>query len=136
MQDAVDRLHADIVFLDFDRTICSTKGGGNPLQGNHSADPDLVALAALHGNVHVVTRNQHTENIKTFLKSHCGVELPVHSVKGPDGKANVILKLMGETAIKERTAVAIFVDDDIRELSYPNLHECRQLHKILFVRTI
>jgi len=34
-----------VLFLDFERSLCSTKAGGSPLQGSHSLDADLVALA-------------------------------------------------------------------------------------------
>mmetsp|Transcript_12041 Transcript_12041/g.24368 ORF Transcript_12041/g.24368 Transcript_12041/m.24368 type:complete len:424 (-) Transcript_12041:361-1632(-) len=35
---------ADVLFLDFDQTLCSTKSGGAPDPNKHRADPDLVAL--------------------------------------------------------------------------------------------
>jgi hypothetical protein len=70
----VDRLKPHSLFLDFDRTVCSTKAGGSPLQGgSHSVDPDLLALlcapASSGMDVHIVTRNSHKDDIETFLSS-------------------------------------------------------------------
>eukprot|EP00964_Phaeocystis_antarctica_P051973 scaffold30379_cov40-Phaeocystis_antarctica.AAC.1 len=54
------------LFLDFDRTLCTTKSGGSPLQGRHALDSELAALAA-QLETYVVTRNSHEADIKTFL---------------------------------------------------------------------
>ena len=78
-----------MVFLDFDRTLCTTRGGGSPLVGSHSVDPDLAALIAQRpaGSVHVVTRNSYRDDIKQFLRqsalSDC---LPIHTVKKHQSK--------------------------------------------------
>merc|ERR1711879_940235 len=51
----VAQLQPAVVFLDFDRTLCTTKRGASPLQGNHSVDADLAAVCAGHGCVQIVT---------------------------------------------------------------------------------
>ena len=48
------------LFMDFDRTLCTTKTGSSPLNGRHALDPELMGLACSHPNVHVVTRNCNT----------------------------------------------------------------------------
>ena len=35
-----------LAFFDFDRTLCTTKSGGSPLQGKHALDAELAAVAA------------------------------------------------------------------------------------------
>jgi hypothetical protein len=67
----VERLRPRCLFLDFDRTVCSTKAGGSPLSGTHSVDPELLALLcaplSTGMDVHIVTRNSHKEDIESFL---------------------------------------------------------------------
>ena len=55
------------LFFDFDRSLCSTKSGGSPLQGSHTVDADLADLASLYP-MHVVTRNSHRREIESFLR--------------------------------------------------------------------
>ena len=42
----VEALKPYVVFLDFDRTLATTKGGGSPLQGSHTVDVDLASMIA------------------------------------------------------------------------------------------
>ncbi|CAL1142046.1 unnamed protein product [Cladocopium goreaui] len=141
-----------LVFLDFDRTLCTTKAGASPLQGMHSLDADLVTVCRTHSSVLIVTRSSRSEDIVVFLKRHgihagTGPDGPdkssakglqgnvwVRSVKreGLDSKAAVILEAMD----KEKTG--LFVDDDIKELTDAALRELvaqRQLLRLLFVRS-
>jgi hypothetical protein len=46
--------------------------------GKHTVDPDLLTVAQTHGNVHIVTRNAHADDIRAFLQEH-GVRHPIHS---------------------------------------------------------
>lgn len=57
---------AGFVFLDFDRTLCTTKTGNSPLHGKHALDPELLGIACSHPNVHVVRlgRRETRENMK------------------------------------------------------------------------
>lgn len=64
----VDSIQPDAVFMDFDRTLCTTKSGSSPLHGRHSIDAELAGIMLQHPNVHVVTRNRHTSEIATFFK--------------------------------------------------------------------
>ncbi len=38
--------------------------------GKHTVDPDLLTVAQTHGNVHIVTRNAHADDIRAFLQEH------------------------------------------------------------------
>ena len=86
----VGTLRPAALFLDFDRTLCSTKGG-SPLKGNHSIDDELLGLCSqMEGRVHVVTRNAHVDDIARFLAERGLPSLPVHRVKRPASKADVV----------------------------------------------
>ncbi|CAJ1363666.1 unnamed protein product [Effrenium voratum] len=146
------------VFLDFDRTLCTTKAGASPLQGTHSLDSDLVTVCCQHRKVLIVTRSPRSEDICVFLRQH-GVrarllnrdeiqfdhqadagglrgDVWVRSVKreGFDSKAAVILKEMEA----EAEATGIFADDDIKELTDEALRglvDGGRLLRLLFVRS-
>jgi hypothetical protein len=146
VQELIHRLSPDVLFLDFDRTICSTKTGGSPLQGKHSVDEGLLSciLNAAPGSCHIVTRNQHTEDIRKFLASK-GIPagtVGIHSVKavkskGPDGK---MVTTGGKVAVICHTdllppgKVGLFVDDDIAELVQPEIGDKEGLYRVLFAR--
>jgi hypothetical protein len=91
----VEATAAAAVFLDFDRTLSTTKSGGSPLTGRHTMDPELFGLACSHPNVHVVTRNSHSADIAAFL-SRAGVPLTVqvHHVGKGNSKAEVIRNVL------------------------------------------
>jgi hypothetical protein len=58
------------VFLDWDRTLCTTRTGGSPLVGKHSLDPDLHGLLVQFARrAHIVTRNSMRDDIAAFLVS-------------------------------------------------------------------
>jgi hypothetical protein len=40
----VHTLQPHAIFLDWDRTLCTTRTGGSPLVGKHALDPDLHGL--------------------------------------------------------------------------------------------
>lgn len=132
-----------VVFLDFDRTLATTKSGASPLLGNHSVDPDLAAVCSEHGNVHVVTRSSRKEDIEEFLAQKDVPVRQVHSLKrdGRACKAEVICELLsppGESGVAAAGAPrGLFVDDDVRELIDPRLAalvEDGRLQRLLFVR--
>lgn len=59
VQCLVDRFQPVAIYLDFDRTLCTTRGGGSPLIGNHSLDPGLTSvLSCAPETATVVTRNR------------------------------------------------------------------------------
>ena len=155
----VSRVGAHAVFLDFDRTLCSTKRGGSPLANpsssrsaakgaplrlgrsqdaaslaasasTHTLDESLHALASSHPNVHIVTRNSNVLDIQVFLRMH-GLSLAIHSVPKSCGrsKADVILSLL------PGASVGVFVDDCIAEHLDLRLVQCQRLHRLLFVRS-
>lgn len=118
-----------LVFLDFDRTLCTTKNGAPPTE-KHSLDPDLVSVAGQHAT-QIVTRNPHQAEIEGFLRER-GLALPVSSVKRlKTTKAAVIVAALDAAS---QGCKAIFVDDDIRELSAPELAQDPRLLRVLFVR--
>ena len=111
-----------ILFLDFDRSLSSTRSGGSPAQGSHSVDAELAALAGQH-TTHIVTRNRHASEIATFLRAH-GVQVAgVHVVPRGTSKASAILPLLQEAAAAGAAAGArgIFVDDDVAECCDPRV---------------
>lgn len=121
-----------LLFLDFDRTLCTTKGGGAPTE-KHSLDAELVALATQH-STRVVTRNSHQVDIEAFLAAR-GLEIPVSSVKKlKTTKAAVILDELDRAEAEGRASKGLFVDDDIRELTVPELADDPRLLRVLFVR--
>ena len=90
MAGLVDSLGIACLFVDFDRTLCSTKGG-NPLLGHPSIDDELKSLCAqMAGRAHVVTRNQHVDGIRQFLAANGLPGLPVHRVPPSRSKAAVV----------------------------------------------
>ena len=123
------------VFLDFDRTLCSTKGGRSPLVGVHSTDAELASLAASHAT-YIVTRNPHEAEIRAFLSERNVRVTAVCIVPKRASKASVMLDIMPSLAIAESGGVrAIFVDDDVRELARPSVAELPGLLRVLFRRT-
>eukprot|EP00936_MAST-01D_sp_MAST-1D-sp1_P000855 g855.t1 len=117
------------IFLDFDRTLATTRGGGSPLQGKHRADPELLSLfSTFRGCVHVVTRNSYREHIKQFLQ-YKGVEennIDVHTVKKGESKAAIVCDARFVRPV-------LFVDDSIAEHMDPRLR-APAVHRVLFVR--
>ena len=72
-----------VVFLDWDRTFCTTKSGAAPVRGRHAADEALLALARSHPRVVVVTRNSHVAEIEHFLASPPGHALSHSDIQTP-----------------------------------------------------
>ena len=68
------------MFLDWDRTLCTSKAGAAPLAGRHVADEALIALARRHPRVVVVTRNRHVSEIRSFLAGEGVTHATVRSV--------------------------------------------------------
>lgn len=133
----VARLQPSHIFLDFDRTFCSTKRGASPLHGQHALDPDLASLACSHPNVHVVTRNSHQTDIEAFLGAQGLASLSVHVVKRPRSKAEVILAPRGldqGDAAATASGPLLFVDDEIREHVDPALSANERVWRVLFTR--
>ena len=69
------------LFLDFDRTLATTVGGGDPLSGKHQHRVDdalracVASCRSLGAEAFVVTRNSHGASIATFLSLHdCRVD--------------------------------------------------------------
>jgi hypothetical protein len=149
----VERLKPQVLFLDFDRTICTTKKGSSPLVGRHSIDEGLLVCLTHHPNVHIVTRNQHGDAIRQFLTAR-GVPpcVCIHSV-GPSNRSNNSKKkkkpagaaaaaaglvgkasVIGDPAIFPAGATGVFVDDDIAELTEEGVASLTGLHRVLFTR--
>jgi len=144
------------VFLDFDRTLCSTKAGRSPLLGLHNVDPELASLCTTYP-VYVVTRNPHEAEIVTFLEQRGVAVARVCVVPKRASKADVMVQVLpslksgsqqarvspyeahdddAARAPERVTPVqAVFVDDDVRELMRPSVSELPGLLRVLFRRT-
>ena len=123
-------LQPAFIFLDWDRTFCSTRGGGSPLNGQHTLDQELLALVhdrvsdspvAHQPTVHIVTRNSYRDDILTFLGQYglSREDIPIHTVTKGQSKADVILRTVssgGHGVSSGDTVRVLFVDDSIEEL--------------------
>ena len=125
-----ERLGAAKVFLDWDRTFCSTKSGADPTRGNHDLDASLLALAQRDpARVVVVTRSSARAGILAFLSKHHAANVRVRSVKLEDiSKADAIRSELGDGE------TAVFADDDITELAAPEIAGDARVHRVLFLR--
>lgn len=135
VEDDLDRV--DGVFLDFDRTVASTRRGQPPVVGTHAVDEDLARLARRRGDVSIVTRNRHVDEIAAFLSAS---DFPVRAViRVPRGesKARAVLGALAADDGDDKTVV--FVDDDIREHLDPAFldenHPGVILWRVLFARS-
>ena len=144
------------VFLDFDRTLCSTKAGRSPLLGLHNVDPELASLCTTYP-VYVVTRNPHEAEIVTFLEQRGVAVARVCVVPKRASKADVMVQVLPSMKSASQLAQvspyeahaddaarapervtpvqAVFVDDDVRELMRPSVAELPGLLRVLFRRT-
>jgi hypothetical protein len=126
-------LRPAVIYLDWDRTFCSTRGGGSPLKGQHTLDQELLALVhdrvsdnagavAQKRTVHVVTRNSYRDDIVAFLEQHgLGREdIPIHTVTKGQSKVDVIhrtaIDSIASAGAGSGTVRVLFVDDSIEEL--------------------
>lgn len=130
--DLANRLRPARIAIDFDRTLATTRSGGLPIVGQHSADSDLMSLLWLHrAACMIVTRNSHTEAIRAFLSANgAPADVPVHSIRRPTSKAEVLVPSLGP---EEQ---AILVDDSIAELTDPMVAGQERVHRVLFVRAL
>jgi len=123
------------LFLDFDRTLATTRSGGSPLQGAHAVDPELAEVAASVPMTWVITRNRHVDEITSFLVAK-GVRVAgVTHVRKGQSKADAMLNAM--PSLREtspNTTRAIFVDDDVRECCDPKVAAIPGLMRVLFRR--
>lgn len=120
------------VFLDFDRTLCSTRTGGSPLIGSHSLDAELISVAAVHPT-HVLTRNQHANEIRTFLSAR-GFRLAGLCVTAKkESKAKYVEEVLARASPH---ATAVFVDDSLAEVCDPRLAANEHVMRILFQRGV
>ena len=152
------------VFLDFDRTLCTTKSGANPMRGRHVADPDLLAVAASRPETHVVTRNSHVDDVAAWMRANGVREPRVHHVGKGVSKGRVIADILrglesredDETAREERVARddarggggededgeerkrvrGVFADDGVAELLDPEVAAIPGLVRVLFSRVV
>ena len=79
---------------------------------------DRVAAASIGVSpVHIVTRNSYRDDIAEFLRRHGlgSQEVPIHTVKKGQSKADTIYQSAGEFS-KGHSINVLFVDDSIEEL--------------------
>lgn len=117
------------LFLDFDLTLCSTKGGANPLKGAHRLDPELHAAVMEVGDdaTHVVTRNRHTAEIQTFLEAHGVSVAQVHTTPSGASKWDAISHVLAGSDQR-----AVFVDDTAREVGDPKMVADERIFRVCF----
>ena len=128
--------HRPLVFLDFDRTFCSTKNGADPLVGSHKLDSDLLGVACntALARVHILTRNSHTASIQEILRRH-GVPTDVSVISVPRGSKGEVIRDQLQQA--QSGVQCLFVDDDLAEHCDPVLATgiCAEaVHRLLFTR--
>ena len=116
------------VFLDFDRTLCTTKSGADPLRGAQTVDAELQEVASRYP-AHVLTRNRHTEQIRQFLAARGVPVVEIHSTPTRDSKATYMKQVL---AVDEK---AVFVDDDANELHDPLVEGDARIFRVLFERS-
>ena len=117
------------LFLDFDRTLCSTRGGANPLVGSHTVDTELQAAAsAMSDATHVLTRNRHTREIAAFLGERGVPIVGVHSTPAGASKWDYIDATLGAAGR------ALFVDDSATEVSDPRMAGDSRVFRLLMQR--
>jgi hypothetical protein len=138
------------LMCDFDRSLCSTKAGGSPLQGTHSVDVELANLASQY-TMHVVTRNSHKDEISTFLAARAVPVKSVACVPKGESKAAAMRELMpglehgleqsGREHGTEHTGGAepapvraVFVDDGVRECCDESVAALPGVYRVLFRR--
>ena len=124
----VETLRPHLLLLDFDRTLCSTKSGANPLPKrttakqtkesySHSIDEDLkIAIYTQqgYGQSHVITRNSHKAEIQDFLR--------MHGLHALSKKVHIVPKKMTKGAFikemfRDQSQTMLFLDDNINELT-------------------
>ena len=120
--------HPDVLFLDFDQTLCSTRSGADPLKGVHSVDAELHE-AATKISTHVLTRNRHVVPIRSFLEERGVPIVGIHSTPSGDSKASYMQSILTQDAR------AIFVDDDANEVQDPEIARDTRIFRVLFQRT-
>ena len=120
----VEQIDPHVVFIDFDRTLCTTKSGASPARGSHRLDPELWNVATGLRDVRVVTRNSHVDDIGAFMARHrggggCGLSgstpssfdailpvPPVHHVGKGVSKGRVIREVLAEKAAQSAGRLA------------------------------
>ena len=128
------------IALDWDRTLCTTRSGGEPVVGKHHLDEELCALLWQYdGLCEIVTRNGHTAAIRAFLASNGAPEdIPIRTVRKGQSKADFILAGLEaeDSGGKGEQSVVLFVDDSVAELVDPRLTADPRVHRVLFVRAL
>ena len=125
---ACESWRPDVLFLDFDRTLCSTRSGADPLKGGQSVDAELHE-AATRLPTHVLTRNRHVTQIRLFLEERGVPIVAIHSTPSGDSKATYMQSVLSHGSR------AVFVDDDANELQDVTVAQDARIFRVLFQRT-
>ena len=130
MASLVEEGCIDVLFCDFDRTLCTTKSGASPLSKRvtHTIDAELAAAAALARRAYVVTRNSHGAEITAFLAAQNARFDDVVVCQKKKSKATEIAPRLREG---ER---GLFVDDDVRECCDASVAAVPGLTRVLYAR--
>ena len=110
------------IFLDWVRTLCSTRGGASPLSGSrpHTLNPDLrTLLCTVPQRCRIVTRSTRRDDIITFLGQHGVPAIPITTVSKNVPKSSIVC-----SSEYRLPGGAVFIDDTIRELVDDTLNRC------------
>ncbi|KNC85952.1 hypothetical protein SARC_01898 [Sphaeroforma arctica JP610] len=130
----VKEMKPSMVFLDFDQTLASSRGGQIPNENKHGIDKYLGKILLTHSSVWVVTKQniKHIEHIRAFLAvfGFSGENVVcLGQNKEKLTKADVIQKKISQ--LPEGSTV-LFCDDTVREVCDPALRGNRSIQCILF----
>ncbi|CAD7941713.1 unnamed protein product [Amoebophrya sp. A25] len=138
------------LFLDFDRTISSTKCGSDPLQREYVVDPALQELSNTLASssssnssgsgtgsdlvppcrLLVLTRNSHEKNIREFLQQKNFAYSDVIVAAKGARKCEVMKDIMTDQNQEGRRSTALFADDSAAE----HLFNDDAITRVLFAR--
>eukprot|EP01134_Creolimax_fragrantissima_P003477 CFRG3477T1 len=122
------------VFLDFDQTLASTKGGNSPRLNKHGVDVFLRKVLLTHPNVCIVTKQNigNEADIRLFLAAAGADNVDLVCLgknKNKWSKADVIAHRMKQFG---SSATALYVDDMVREVCDPGICAMENVYRILF----
>lgn len=109
----IEALQPQIIFIDFDRTLCSTRSGCQPVIGKHGINPGLFSVLVSHPCVHILTRQNFTHEpiLRRFLAARTIHNINLHCLGGTKiTKSNVIATLLTSGSL------GLMVDDTLQEL--------------------
>eukprot|EP00960_Hanusia_phi_P078179 768790-Hanusia_phi.AAC.13 len=135
----VQELDPDVLFVDFDQTLCNTKSGCAPDVRKHAMNSDICSAIKSRASKRtiILTRQniQHKPMILSYVEQMGIRNVEVECVGGRRNtrgdklsKADAIFELVPCGSV-------LFIDDDIRELMAREIIECDRITRLLFFST-